>query len=196
MGHRRIIIHPREIQRPIDALKSGFGDGATTGVIGTLLCIPLFALLLAFFIPYTLGFALLVVTCVIVPVVYYKKKISNLWPIATTLCYGAGFGLGLGIVPVGLTTLMLAMVPETRSAILLNLFLIPVLFGCITTLVCAVFGKIILPWIRTVQVNDGTLCENCGYSLVGLVTHRCPECGSKFAGTAINAAIDLVSNSY
>lgn len=36
-----------------------------------------------------------------------------------------------------------------------------------------------------VHVQDGTLCSNCAYSLVGNVSGTCPECG-----TAVRASID------
>ena len=64
---------------------------------------------------------------------------------------------------------------------MLMLFIVP-----FTTLLCLVTGSCLCGWLCArlvkgkVVVQDGTLCPGCGYSLIGNVEQRCPECAREF----------------
>ena len=41
---------------------------------------------------------------------------------------------------------------------------------------------------QPVPAEFDLLCEGCGYSLIGLMVDRCPECGASFDATALPLA--------
>ncbi len=47
-------------------------------------------------------------------------------------------------------------------------------------LLAAAVGLVVSQACYRLVVQDGTLCPGCGYKLIGLTSHVCPECGRPF----------------
>lgn len=126
-----------------------------------------------------LFFGILLVYPIAALVICYCR-LPNSW---AGLLYALGFGVGwflaletLQAVEFGLWK---GFRPEERTVLnwltsrgLYFVVIVPVCVGVSmgTWGLCRLFrGKVI--------VQDGTLCSDCGYSLVGNVSGRCPECG-------------------
>jgi hypothetical protein len=56
-------------------------------------------------------------------------------------------------------------------------------FHLVTNLVTAAAMFPTLKFIDRLPVADPTLCSNCGYSLSGIDSDRCPECGHRISPT-------------
>ena len=44
-------------------------------------------------------------------------------------------------------------------------------------------------WYSPAWESEGPRCANCGYSLIGLTSNRCPECGGEFGGELVAASV-------
>jgi hypothetical protein len=100
--------------------------------------------------------------------------------------YGAYIGL--------LTFVYIPIVSDVQVSIqdrdLPNLVLAPLWVACYA-LGYVLVWRIIQGAYGPIVVQDGTLCPNCSYSLLGTPNRRCPECGREFTYEELGTAEEL-----
>jgi hypothetical protein len=100
------------------------------------------------------------------------------------LAYALGYGLGWHVAVEALQTAEYGFWKGLRAdeQTVVNLLIYQVQYLIPTVVVCVALGMAIWGLCRLIRgevlIQDGTLCPECGYSLVGNVSGVCPECGS------------------
>lgn len=133
--------------------------------------------------PYISFIAFCVVIVFVGPFVLFERHRYQIGSTRRAALGGLGFGLGFLITILLLATLIFLTennIDSRQTRIIVGAYLGSILFLFLSGLVSVVFWLFLRHRRPSVVIQDGTLCPECGYLLIGNVSMQCPECGRAF----------------